>query len=100
MAATTLFLSGFYPFTPTRVTKYGFFYGLLSAMTLVVGDILLMAGVDGLPASVYSPLYSTTIPFGFIFSIAFIKEKPVRRNWLGMAMIFAAAAICGYFRPK
>ncbi|MFA6451153.1 MAG: DMT family transporter [bacterium] len=100
MAGATLFLMVLYPFTPTRVTKHGFIYGLISALTLVVGDTLLMAGVDGLPASIFSPLYSTTIPFGFLFSVAIIKEKPVRRNWLGMALIFAAAAICGYYRPK
>jgi len=100
MAATTVFLLFFYPFTPTKLTRHGFFYSLISALTLVVGDILLMAGVDGLPASIFSPLYSTTIPFGFVFSVMFIKEKPVRRNWIGMLLIFAAAAICGYFRPR
>ena len=63
----------------------------------MVGDILLMAGVGGLPASIFSPVFATTIPFGFISSVVFLREEPVRRNWLGMVLIFLAAAICGYY---
>jgi len=97
MAATTVFLMMFYFFMPTKLTQGNLKLSTISALTLVVGDILLMVGVDGLPASIYSPIYATTIPFGFMFSIWFIKERPVGRNWLGMLLIFASAAICGYY---
>lgn len=97
MVASTAFLMLFYPFTPTRINRQGFMLGLGSALTLVIGDTLLMAGVDGLSATLFSPLFATTIPFGFLFSVVYLKEKPLRRNWIGMILIFAAAAICGYY---
>jgi drug/metabolite transporter (DMT)-like permease len=97
MVAATVFLLFFYPFTGTKMNGKGFLLGLGSAFTLVFGDTLLMAGIDALPASLFSPLFATTIPFGFLFSIVFLKEKPLVRNWIGMLLIFAAAAICGYY---
>lgn len=84
--------------------KSDYFRGLkfivLSAVALIVGDTLLMAGVDRLPASVFSPVFATIIPFGFLGSIIFLGEKPIRRNWVGMLLIFAAAGICGYYGAR
>ncbi len=96
LTAAAVALGAMYPFVGGKVTRKTFLICLLSATTLVFGDTLLMAGLDGLPASVWAPLFATTIPFGFVLSIIFLKENPLRRNWLGMIFIFAAAAICGY----
>jgi len=95
-----IFTSGFFfivqLFYKTPSNKKGILLCFASALALVAGDSLLMMAVDGLPASIFSPIYATVIPFGFVFSVVFLKEKPHKRNWWGMGLIFLAAAICGY----
>lgn len=97
LVAATLCHLAILPFLKQRFTANGVKNGFLSAATLVAGDLFLMLGVQGLPASVFSPIFATTIPFGFIVSVIFLGEHPMGRNWLGMALIFAAAALCGYY---
>ena len=96
----TLFLSLIAPFSKGPVLRGGLALTALSGACLAGGDILLMVGVKALHASVFSPLYATTIPIGFLLSIFILKEKPVPRNWFGMALIFIAAAVCGYYGAK
>lgn len=90
----------FFPMVRSRITRSGFGFALVSAMLLVPGDILLMMGVNGLPASIFSPVYATVIPFGFLLSVIILKERPMARNWFGMSLIFAAATICGYYGSR
>jgi drug/metabolite transporter (DMT)-like permease len=97
MLWATGFHTLFFPAIRSRITRGGFWFCAVSAVLLVPGDILLMMGVNGLPASIFSPVYATIIPFSFILSVFILKERPVTRNWIGMAMIFLAAAICGYY---
>ncbi len=78
-------------------TPRGIRLSIISAATLVCGDTLFMIGLKGLPASIAAPLYTTTIPFAFLLSIFILHEKATWKNWTGMALIFAAAAISGYF---
>jgi drug/metabolite transporter (DMT)-like permease len=97
VTAATAFHSFFYSSSPAKANAKGVWLSVASAATLVGGDTLFLAGLKGLPASIATPLYTTMIPFGFLMSIVFLKEKPLLRNWIGMALIFAAAAICGYY---
>lgn len=87
-------------FVKEKADMGGLKYVFLSAVTLVAGDTLLMAGVDRLPASIFSPVFATIIPFGFICSIVFLGEKPAKRNWIGMTLIFIAAGISGYYGAR
>jgi drug/metabolite transporter (DMT)-like permease len=100
MAAATLYHVMFFPFDHSPFTRRGVVFSLISAVLLSVSDIMLMVGVRGLPATIFSPVFATVIPFGFILSVILLKEKPVRRNWAGMLLIFAAAAICGYYGAR
>jgi drug/metabolite transporter (DMT)-like permease len=90
----------FFPVIKSRITRNGALFCLISAVLLVPGDILLMMGVNGLPASIFSPVFATVIPFGFILSVIILKERPMARNWFGMLLIFAAAAICGFYGAR
>ncbi len=97
-AGVFFIVAGF--FSRGRMSLRGFLISYLSGVALIVADILLTAGLDGLPASVFSPLYSTIIPFTFLGSVVFLGEKPRRRHWTGMIFIFAAAVLCGYYGTK
>ena len=100
MIVATSFHLCLFLFERSPINMKGFQYSLISAFLLVAGDILLMMGLDGLPASVFAPIFATVIPFGFLLSVVILKERPVSRNWAGMLLIFAAAAICGYYGTK
>lgn len=100
MAAATLFHLFLLPFDHTPINMEGFKYSVFSAVLLVIGDILLMMGLSGLPASIFSPVFASVIPFGFLLSVFILGEQPVRRNWAGMTLIFLSAVICGYLGAK
>lgn len=100
MVGGAAFALAFFPVERSRFNRPGFLWSAASAMLLVGADILIMTGLQGMPASIWSPMYASIIPFGFLMSVVALKEKPVVRNWLGMALIFMAAAVCGYFGAK
>lgn len=98
--AASVFHAFFYRSSPSRPNRNGVLLSVASAITLVGGDTLFVFGVSGLTASIATPLFTTTIPFGFLLSVFVLKEKPTWKNWVGMILIFIAAALCGYYGSK
>ncbi len=97
MIAAAAFHLGCSPFVKGPSSARGIQLAVISAITLVIGDTILMAGIDALPASIFSPVFATVIPFAFLGSVVVLGEKPLKRNWIGMLLIFLAAAICGFY---
>jgi len=100
MVAAAIFHTALSPAAKGTVHRDGIKFVIISAACLVVGDTLLMAGLSRLPASIFAPVFATIIPFGFIGSVFLLGERPLKRNWAGMGLIFLAAAVCGYYGAR
>jgi drug/metabolite transporter (DMT)-like permease len=78
----------------TRNGRRAAVLGVVSGFTgFFLGWTLWLSGLQLAPASVLAPLRGTTILFGFIGSVAFLRERPTRRAMLGGALVLAGVLL-------
>jgi drug/metabolite transporter (DMT)-like permease len=66
---------------------------LSGILGLFVGEILSYFALRMEKASVLSPVLGTLIPFGFLLTVFLLKERPSRRAYFGMVIIFLSVVL-------
>jgi drug/metabolite transporter (DMT)-like permease len=75
---------------PRRVDGRGIAWMLLSAVAgAFLGWLLWLRGLESAPASLLSPIRGSTMLFAFLYSVAFLKERPTWRSLVGVALVLS-----------
>lgn len=76
------------PCIPRRVERRGILFVLLSAIGgAFLGWLLWLHALNLAPASVISPIRGSTLLFAFLYSVLFLKERPIPRALVGIALV-------------
>ncbi|MGC8816613.1 MAG: DMT family transporter [Candidatus Hadarchaeum sp.] len=59
----------------------------------ILGTIVFMWALESESLTSLAPFVSLSIPFGFIFSVLFIEEKPSLKSVFGMALVFLSVVL-------
>lgn len=82
---------------PRRIERRGLPFVVLSAVGgAFLGWILWLRGLELAPASVLSPIRGATMVFAFAYSILFLRERPTRGAFLGLAMILGGVLLVSF----
>lgn len=79
-----------------KINLEGVFFSLLSGIFIFLGEFSYMIALKDSYASYVAPFCNTVIPFGFLFSVIFLKEKPDFKKYLGMIFMFFAVILSIY----
>ena len=82
---------------PRRVDRPGLGLAALSALSgAFLGWFLWLNGLRLAPASVLAPVRGSTLLFTFIFSILFLRERPSRSAFVGVALVFGGVLLVSF----
>ena len=82
---------------PRHFSRRGMIYLVISAVPgTFLGWVLWLNGLRLAPASLLSPVRGSTMLFSFLYSVVFLRERPLRHALLGVALIFAGVLLVSF----
>ncbi len=79
------------------LNKNSILFSAISGITLIIGEFSYLFVLKKGLASHTTIVCNTVIPFGFLLSVIFLKEKPSFKRYTGMFLVFGAVILISIF---